>query len=206
MYLGWPVTAANADYENANRRFLFAMSNRTSYKFIIEETRKECGTLNVPYRELDAGTNEKPAEICISGYKRNLALYGVTYTLQFRISETTGKDRNYKLHVFLGIGLTTDNYFGWCITIGEERKLSPEIRRKRQDSKDGFNRNKRNAQDRVLNHGGMRRLRASFDQLKLDIEMLTDNESYSRPYMIIRSMAPTESSNELLIEPTHRFS
>ena len=187
------TSATNTEFENANRRFLFTMSNQTSYKFILEESRKECGILDAPFRELRTGTNTKPTEMFIRGYKANLALYGVTYTFQFRIAEATNKDRNYKLHVFVGVGLATSNLFGWCITIGEERMLSPEEWRKRLDPKDGYNRDKRNYQDRVLNEGGKCRLRASFNQLKLDIEMLTDNEAYSRPYMIIRPMASAES-------------
>jgi hypothetical protein len=168
------------------------MSNRTSYKFILEESRKECGILDVPFRELGAGTKEKPAEICMRGHKSNFALYGVTYTLQFRILETTDKDTNYRLHVFLGIGLATNNYFGWYISTDEERIFSSQQWKKRLNSQDGYNRDKKTHQDPVLNHGGMYRLRASCNKLQLDIEMLTDNEAYSRPYMIIRSMAPTE--------------
>ena len=155
------------------------------------ESRKECGILDAPLRELVAGTNEKPAELCMRGYKSNLAPYGVTCTLEFRILEGGDKDRNYRLHVFLGIGLATKNLFGWYISIGEERILSPQKWMKRLDRKDGMNRDKATHYDHVLNHGGMHRLRASFDKLELDIEMLTDNESDSKPYMIIRPMAQT---------------
>jgi hypothetical protein len=165
------------------------MSNRTSYKFVLDESRKDCGILDAPLRELGTGTNEKPAELCIRGYKKTLALVGVTYTLQFRILEATDKDTNYRLNVFLSIGNIRTNIFGWYICKNNERILSPDEWRNRLKPQDGYNRDKGNFQDRVLNEGGKYHLRASCNELKLEIEMLTDDGWSATPSMIIRSTA-----------------
>ena len=164
------------------------MSNRTSYKFILCETRKECGVLDAPFKELDVGTKKHPSELFIRGYKMLFALYGVTYTLQFRILKARGEDTYRRLHVFIGIGEATQNLFGWYICTDEEVMMTPQEWSGSQDPKDGYNRKKKSYLDRVLNQGGTHELNASSVELQLDIDFITDNESCSTPTMIIKDM------------------
>jgi len=182
------ILPPNTNFESANRRFLFTMSNRTSYKFVLHGSRKECGVLDAPFKELIAGTTNNPSELYMRGYKTDFSLYGVTYTLEFRILEADDKDTNYRLNIFIGIGEATQNYFGWYICATNELILSPKKWFRAIDSKTDYNRVKTDYKDRVLNKGGKHDLRASCDQLKLNIEMITDNQAYSTPTMIIKDM------------------
>ena len=181
------MVPVNPFFENANRRFLFTMKNRTQYKFILNGSGKECGIIDAPVPELNVGTMEKTAQLQIRGYKRSYALYGVTYTVHFRILDAREKDTGYKLQIFLAVGeVATNNYFGWYVYDGRDDILTPLEWKARLSSSRGYNRNKENYGDNVLNMGGMYALRATIDALEMEIEMTTDNQSHSTPSMMIR--------------------
>lgn len=177
----------NKYFENAARRFLFTMSNRTSYKFLLDRSYKECGHLDAPFHELNAGTKKEPAELRIRGYKRNLAPYGVTYTLHFRISKSTDEDTDYGLHIFLAVGELTENRFGWYIAPKEIALETPEKWYK-SVKKHNYNQRKVDCYEKILNDGGKFSLCASVKELEVEIEMHTDNEPYSTPVMLIKPM------------------
>ena len=179
----------NSFFENANKRFLFTMKNRTPYTFLLDGSCKECGIIETALQELRPGTNESPTEIYIRGYKKSYALYGVTYTVHFRILDEQQRDTNSRLQILLAVGeKLTDNYFGWYIYIGKDGILSPQQWKATLDNKNDYNHNKTSCEEKVLNIGGQYTLRATVPKLSIEIEMSTDNESHSTPTMIIRSI------------------
>lgn len=180
----------NPFFDNANKRFLFTMRNRTPYTFLLDGSRKECGIIDTPLQELCPGTNESPSTIYIRGYKKSYALYGVTYTVHFRILDEQQKDTNSRLQILLAVGeKATNNYFGWYIYEGKDDILSPQQWKAPLDNKNDYNHNKTSGEEKVLNIGGQYTLRATVPKLSIEIEMSTDNESHSTPTMIIRPIA-----------------
>lgn len=183
------ILPENSEYEDATRRFLFTINNQTPYIFVLDGSRKECGRIDAPFQRLHAGSPQQPDELQIRGYKKSFAPYGVTYTVHFRILDAVEKDTKYRLQIFLAVGeIATNNYFGWYIYKGKDDIISPIEWKARLSSSTGYNRNKTDYHDTVLNFGGKYSLHATCDVLKLEIDMTSDNDSHSRPSMVIRPM------------------
>lgn len=171
-------------YNNVSRRLLFTMSNRTPLIFVLEQVDELHGHIETPWRELGPGKVDQASELRIRGYKTAWATRGITCMLHLRIMRATGEDKDtgFRLNIYLQVGHSISNYFGWFISTADEN-LTPE---KWWDLKQ-IDRPKKDYADCVLNKGDTQRLRATCDKLNIEIEMLTDNRSYSTPSMIIRS-------------------
>jgi hypothetical protein len=116
----------------------------------------------------------------IRGYKQADKATGVTYSLCFTIYDSNGDYTHYRLNVYLQVGYSCDNYYGWFIR-KEELSEDPQ----RWYNGNNFNRHKADCEDGVLNKGGSYSLDGKCAPLNLTIRMYTDKEGWSTPSMNI---------------------
>lgn len=181
-----PGLTNNSEFESASTRFIFTMRNQSALSFILDGMVQESGKIEILSRELNSGTKENESQLVIRGYKKPLGFYGVHYTFSFRILRDEVKDTAYRLHIMVWIGYIRDSYFGWYISNSTKEALTPKQWWSKARGKGIVDTTKSNATDENLNTGGRQTLLADFKELELQIEMLTDNETYSMPSMIIR--------------------
>jgi hypothetical protein len=118
----------------------------------------------------------------VRGYKQANAATGVTYTFCFQIVTEVG-NLNQWLNIYLQVGYSANNYFGWFIS---DKRECADPWTWYNSAK--FNSNKKDCSDRVLNKGNTNQLHARCFGL-LDIKMFTDNMSWSTPSMQIKWLA-----------------
>ncbi|CAF2072800.1 unnamed protein product [Rotaria magnacalcarata] len=181
-----PDLVKNRTFEKATTRFVFTMHNRSPLSFILDGMIQDSGEIEILSRELHSSTETTESRLTIRGYKKSIGLYGVGYTLSFRILRDEVETTGYRLHIMLWIGNMRDSYFGWYISDSTNEALTPKQWWSKAERKSIINTMKTNATDENLNKGGGKTLLANFKELKLEIEMLTDNENNSMPSMIIR--------------------
>ncbi|CAF1388859.1 unnamed protein product [Adineta steineri] len=165
-------------FDNVNRRFLFTLTNKSPFEFHMEQSKSWYGHLEAPLRELQAGEGKDMGVLQIRGYKKADTATGATHSLCFRIATPAGK-LNAWLNIYLQVGYTANNYFGWFIS-DTSQCLEPQT----WYQSTNFNEKKGSCSDRVLNIGGSNRLTANCFGF-LPITMYTDNMSWSTPSMSI---------------------
>ncbi|CAF1103460.1 unnamed protein product [Adineta steineri] len=156
----------------------------------MEQSKTWYGHLEAPLRELEAGEGKQMGVLQIRGYKKANTATGATHSLCFRIATPAGK-LNAWLNIYLQVGYSASNYFGWFIS-DTPQCLDPQTWYNNGIS--NANRDKASCSDRVLNKGGQNRLSADCFGF-LSIIMYTDNMSLSTPSMSItwNSLVPRYS-------------
>ena len=156
-----------SDYGKVNRQLLFTIHNNSGIALLLVDQNKWYGFLDAPNHYVPP-----TGDFQVRGYKRSNNATGVTFRLTFQL-DPVKVDTTCFLCVYLQVGYSVDNYFGYLFTANPPSAV--DWYKNAQ-----FDTTQVMENDFVLYKGG-KSIIGSFFANQFTIQMTTDNQSDSFP-------------------------